>query len=129
MSTTLLSGTVTQKSGAVLTARVQDQDGTDLVQSSLSSITYTIFDNSVPTLPEALSGYTDLPLVITSVVYNSLQTPSGGGLTSQYNFRHILAAAAIADTIPLRVEYKFVPTSGEQLIIAFNLQVIPMYTE
>lgn len=111
-------GEFLESSGAVLIARVWDEDGTDVVQADISSIVgygYKLV-NGVWTV---LSGYNGVSLTVSDVVFNTLQAapawdPGGSG----YNLR-IVIPYTLFDTpgTQYRFNHKLVPVSGQQAYV------------
>lgn len=127
MANAKISGEVTQNAGAILYADVRDQDHNSITQAALTSIIWTLFDHSTGT-PTPVGGYENQPLTIANVVYDTPQSPPTG-ITTTYNFRHIIPAAALTQNIKYRVEYKFSPAAGEPFILIAELTVTPTYID
>ena len=115
-------GTVFEDSGAAVMARIVDNDGTNITQADLSAISWNIFDMSNP------ASATNTALVITDVVFDTLQTDSRWTTDSTgYNFRHDVPAVSLAiGDAQYRLEYKFTPASGEVFHTAFELVTVDM---
>ena len=116
-SATITTGTVFEDSGASLMARVVDNDGTDITQSDITTIKYSVFDVSDP------GAASNTGLNVSDVVFDTLQTDARWTKDSTgYNFRHDLPASALPEGDHVyRVEYKFTPASGEVFHVVFEL--------
>lgn len=94
-------------------ARVQSPPGTDIAQSSISAITYTVEESvGLQAGTQTGSGI----LVIGSVVFNILQTsaidPSWAQDNTGYNFRATLPGANFPDAGEYVVLFLITPTGG-----------------
>jgi hypothetical protein len=111
---------VWEDGGATCLARVHGNDAAAITQATISTITYKLYDvtGATPT-----TVVTSASLTVASVVYDALQTDSrwtadGTG----YNFAHTVAAASLSDANrAYRVEYRFVPATGEAFHAVFEL--------
>jgi hypothetical protein len=77
----ILQGEAYQKGGATIRGRIKDWDGVDITQAAIASGTYTLTDTSTGLV---IPNHDDIALTISSVVFNTLQTPAVG---RPYNFR------------------------------------------
>ena len=120
-------GTIYENGGAVLMARITGASGAAITQSSLSSITYKVFDASSKTPYDLLTSGT---ITIGSVIYDTLQTGAPWTADSTgYNFLWTAPASAFPnlsnglnpDQHLYRVEILFTPASGEVFWAVFEL--------
>ncbi len=95
-----------------LMARVIGSDGSNITQSSVTAVTYAVYE---------LDEYGDkvkeitapAGLTVSDVVFNSLQTNAHWDADSTgYNFRHDLPAASLPEAKTYQVEYRFTPAGG-----------------
>jgi hypothetical protein len=120
------------KHGTVTTlARVLGAANAPIVQSDIASISYTVYllddrdlDNWTP-----VAGHSAVALTVSAVVYNALQTDSAWTVDATgYNFRHEIDIsvnqAFTAAGSKYLVEYKFVPNSGQPIIVRSRLTAI-----
>lgn len=126
-----IHGTVFKNGTAVLMARVVDVNGNEITQSAISAIAYSIYelDPCEPDSETVVPGHDDVSLTVADVVFNTLQT---GGLwtvdATGYNFRHEIDVGT-NDAFPnagasYQVRYEFTPTSGQKVIVRFQLRAI-----
>ena len=124
-------GTAFKNGSAILMARIVDSAGAYIQQSGVSAIKYSIYelDPCRPDNVAAVTGHDAVSLIVSSVVYDTLQT---GGLWTidavGYNFRHQISvnqneAFPKAGTL-YQVRYELTPTTGQKSIIRFQLRVI-----
>jgi hypothetical protein len=123
----IIRGSVMQRSGAVITAHIVNQDGDNITRQNIVSVRYTLFNNTYPNTPTVVPGHEDITLPVQDVIFDTLQNTPGSG--KKHNFRHIIPAAALATAINYRIEYLFVPVGGEQFIQPFILDVIQTYSD
>ncbi len=127
MSSLLISGTIWEDTGPRLMARVVSVDGSAMLQSSVSSISYGVFDLSVGSPPTQVASGT---LTVGTVVYDTLQTDARWTKdTTGYNF----GWSAPASIFPkggrkYQVEIKIVPTSGENFFLIFLITSKEVYS-
>lgn len=120
MSALLTTGNIWEDSGPRLMARVVNTDGSAMLQSSVSSITYAVFDLSVGQPPDSVATGT---LTISSVVFDTYQTDARWTKdTTGYNF----GWNAPASSFPkggrkYQVEIKVTPTSGEIFYLVYKI--------
>lgn len=122
-------GEFLEGSGAVLIARVWDEDGVDIVQSDVSSITGYAYKlvNNVWTI---VSGYNGVSIDPEDVVFNTLQpAPSWNPGGSGYNLR-IVIPYTVFDTpgTQYRFNHKLVPVSGQQVYVQHQGQCLGLTT-
>lgn len=111
-TTDVIRETIWEDAAIQCLARVTGLAGAAITQTSLSSITYKIFDLNGATPNTPISSGT---LTIASVVFDALQTDARWTLdTTGYNFRHahVPTAFPIGDHT-YRIEYVFTPTNGD----------------
>ncbi len=114
------------KNGAVaLYARVY-KNGADITTADLSTIVYSVYllDGGDPDERTAIAGHTGVSLLVSSVIFDTLQSDLEAG---NYNFKHTVPAGVTpAFTIAGRdylVEYTLTPTAGEKIIVRFRIEV------
>jgi hypothetical protein len=106
--------TFVQNSGAVLTGRIWNQDGSDALRADISSITYTVQKQIGGTWGDVV-GYVNQSRTVSTCVFDTLQAPLPWDATgAKYNFRAVVPAAAFATGgVNYRVIHKITPASGE----------------
>jgi hypothetical protein len=124
--------------GISLMDRVQGNGGTNITQSSISSIAYTVTRyDSKPEAEKAQDGtavITSTALTVSTVVFNSLQTAApwdSGTDSTGYNFRYDSPAAdrpAVTGggTYWHRYDIVFTPTSGAAFAVVWIVETLPM---
>ena len=94
-------------------ARVQSPPGTDIQQSTISAIAYTVTEMVGPQQGTVTGSGT---LSVPSVVFNSLQTPSTDPSwtadNTGYNFSANIPGADFPDAGDYVVEFLFTPSGG-----------------
>ncbi len=101
-------------------------NGTAITQADVSTITYTIYElGSRPDDRTAITGHMDVSLSAADVIYDSLQTDAQA---SKFNYAHqvpvsVHPAYATAGK-SYQVEYKVQPTSGQVIIVRFQVSCI-----
>jgi len=109
-----------QNTGIVLMSRVLGMDGTAITQASISSISALIRDMVAGT-EEVIA------LDKTAVVFNTLQKDARWRRDSVgYNFRWGVPAIKLPNATTYRIEITFIPTTGEQFVIAFEDETIDL---
>lgn len=124
-------GTVFERGAAVLLARVALADGAPITRAQVASVRYTIYglDPCEPHAGQPVAGHDDAPLVVSEVVFDTLQT--GGPWTVDavgYNFRHEVAVGA-NEAFPAagrdyQVRYELQSVSGARVVVRFQLRAI-----
>lgn len=120
-------GEVYEDSGAVLMARVQGEDATNITQAGTTAVTYKVFDADSTTPNTAVATGT---LTVADVIFDALQTDARWTLDSTgYNFRHTMAASVFNDpNHRYEIEYLFDPVSGEDFFVLFHIYTRPVRT-
>ncbi len=127
--------TVLEDNPLVIMSRETDGDGTNITQSGISTITYSLFlISSGATRAAAVS------LTISGVVFDSLQETSsptrwldgkGNAIDATgYNFRHTLAGSLFPTAGEvLQLEHLFTPASGNAFTAAlYKIAVVGQLT-
>jgi hypothetical protein len=120
------------KHGTVTTlARVLGAANAPIVQADISSVSYTIYllDSRDPDNWTPVSGHSAVSLTVSAVVFNTLQTDAAWTTDATgYNFRHEIDIsvnqAFTAAGSKYLVEYRFVPNSGQAILVRSRLTVI-----
>lgn len=105
-------------------ARMIGVDGSNITQISISTINCKVFD-----LREGGAAIAEPAIVVNDVVFNTLQGVGGTGIWTKdvtgYNFRHDMPSTSFpnGDT-HYRVEYEFVPTTGQRFWLVFDATTI-----
>ncbi len=113
--------TIYEDSGALILSRITGDAGTELTQSDVSSIAYSVYDMEDRTTATATGT-----LTVSAVVYDTLQTDSRWDTDATgYNF----AWSAPASLFPtgdkiMRVEIAITPASGEVIHIVRYANVL-----
>ncbi len=108
----VILGRIVRKSGATVAGLVQGNAGTDITQSTLTSISYAVYRVDSPGI-EVLTGSGSL--AVSSVVFDTPQLLDPRyGLAGGYNFLATLPASCfqVAGAVH-RVEVLFTPVVGE----------------
>jgi hypothetical protein len=122
------TGFAFEDAGVALMARVEGWNGVNIVQSDLSAIQYCVTNKNTGATVIASTS-----LTISSVVFNTLQTPAVWQTDATgYNFRHNVPAAAFPsgdEVTPViyRVEYKLTFASGEPVFLVWDIEALPIY--
>ena len=114
--------------GGTLTAlaRVVDWANALLVQSAVSTITYTITDPS----GSPVTGHNNVSLTIADVIFDTLQTSPAGLWTADstgFNFAHtidISSNPAFAVTGTHVLQYVITPTSAQPVLVRYSITAI-----
>lgn len=126
-----IHGTVFKNGSVVLMARIVDAAGTDITQSGLSAVAYSIYelDACRPDSLTVVAGHDSVNLNVADVVFDTLQTDDLWTVDQEgYNFRHELdiqqnEAFPIAG-VHYQVRYVVTPTNGQKVIVRFRLKAI-----
>lgn len=110
-----------EDSGATLRNRIQDSTGSYINQASISSIALKVYNK----LDMSNTVATASPVVATCI-YNSLQTWSFD--TTGWNFQYLTLASQVTDAGEYRYEFKFIPASGENFFVLWDVPVISVGT-
>jgi len=115
--------TAFEDSGISLMARVVGHDAANVTQSVVSSIVYSVIDNSDNSI--IVDAAT---LQKTDIIFDALQTDARWTIDSTgYNFRHDLPASALpTGNTTYRIEYKITPTSGAPFHLAFDVTTLDL---
>jgi len=94
-------------------AHVQSPPGTNILQSTISSITYTVTEMIGPSQNTSTGSGT---LVVADTVFNALVTPLVDASWTQdnlgYNFKATIPGASFPDAGDYVVKFLFTPTGG-----------------
>jgi hypothetical protein len=123
------SDTSCDTASAVLMARIVDRTGAEIRPSHVSSIEYSLYEID-PLWPEHLTvvrGHRDVPLCVTEVLSDALQTGSAWSVDDVgYNFRHEIAFVGRAKSheasMRCELRYEFAMAGGEKTIVRFQLR-------
>lgn len=112
-STNVLHTTAWEDAGLVLMARVTGNDGANITQASLSSVTLYVYDLSDVANP-TVDGVAQ---TVSSVIFDTLQTSADDSRWTLdsvgYNVRISVPASAFPDSSRYRIEVVFAPASGD----------------
>lgn len=113
--------TINEDSGCSPMARVVGQDGVNILQAGITSITYGVRD--VTDGSEIVAAGT--ALTVANVVFDTLQTDDRWDEdTDGYNFLHAIAASVFATgDVLAQIEYVFTPTSGQAWTLSYEVYV------
>jgi len=124
-------GNVFKNGAAVLLARVVGDDGSAVVQADISSAAYSVYllDDAQPDQRTAVSGHTDIALVVADVIFDAMQTDSIWTVdVTGFNFRLLLDVSAnqAFATAARRylVEVRLSPASGQVIVVRFRCNAI-----
>ena len=116
-----------ENSGIVYTARVLKVDGTPVVQSDLTSVTFRVYDSSDSSLIESPA------VTVAGSVYNTLQTDPTGNLWTDdtgYNFRVAVDESAFPEgDKTYRLEFKFLPVTGSYFYCVHEHSTVAIFSE
>ena len=126
-----IHGTVFKNGSATLLARVVEPAGAIVTQGDIASLKYSVYllDDEDPDLQTPVAGHSDVPLAVSAILFNILQTD---GLwtkdTSGYNFKHVLEVAthpafAVAGR-SYRIVYELAPATGQVILVRFRVHAI-----
>lgn len=109
-------------------ARILGQAGTPITQATIAAIAAQVWD-----FENRLVSWGPSSLTVASVVFNSLiqQDPrweAAGGDAAGYNFLWEIPALALS--MPgnrMRADVKFAPVTGEQFVVPFEGQLVPVF--
>jgi hypothetical protein len=98
-------------------ARVEDWDGTLLLQAGTGSITYKVFRQDSNANTETGTG----TLVIADVIFDTAQTDSGWPYDAGFNFKTLLPASAFpTGGRTYRIEIIITPSGSEPFPVVFD---------
>jgi len=116
----IIEGTVFEDGSAWILLRVVGQDGEEITQASLSTITYAVTD-----LADDSEIVAATAVAISSTVYDTLQTDARWSADDDgYNFAHALGPTTFPRPGRYRVEYIFTPVIGFAFLIAADINAI-----
>jgi len=126
-----IHGAVFRDGTATLLARVVDADEVAITQSDLTTAEYSVYqlDPRSPDERRAIAGHDEQALVITDVVFDTLQTGAPWSVDATgYNFRHEIdissnQAFPTAGAV-YQVRYELTPTSGQPIVFRFELRCL-----
>jgi hypothetical protein len=118
-----------EQASAVLMARIVDRTGAEIRPSHVSSIEYSLYEID-PFWPEHLTvvcGHRDVPLCVTEVLSDALQTGSRWSVDDVgFNFQHEITFVGRAKShdasTRCELRYEFAMTGGEEAIVRFQLR-------
>lgn len=124
MSTVIIEGESFENNGASLMRCITGPDGANITQSSISSITYKVFD-----LDDTSEPTTTGSLTVSTVVFNTLQIDARWAKDATgYNFRWDVPASVLEDGNKVyRFEIKFTPTVGEVFHALFDVSTVDLH--
>lgn len=112
-----------QLTAGTFLAHVVDNDGADITQAGVSSISCQVYEQD--------SGdYQTAPTVtVNTSISDTMQTDAKWTLdTEGYNFAHQVAGSAFPSAITYRVQYILTMVSGEPVVFVFIYHAKPLYT-
>jgi hypothetical protein len=117
-------GRIFEDSSASFLARIRKANGGLIQQSDINSILVKVFNTHASSVTPVYSD----TLVISSVIFNTLQTGEQWGLDATgYNFIHTVPATAFATPSKNhRVEYKISLTDGGIIWLTADVVVQPV---
>ncbi len=126
-----IHATVFRNATAVFMTRVENSSGQEIVQASVASIRYTVYEleQATPDLLSAVVGHDNVALNLSDVVFDTLQTDEAWTVDAVgYNFRHELdvtqnEAFPKAGAI-YQVRYELTPVTGQKIVFRFKLRCI-----
>ncbi|MCE9546921.1 MAG: hypothetical protein K8T25_15710 [Planctomycetia bacterium] len=126
-----IEGTVFHSGSATLLARVVGAGGQPIAAAGVSTVHYSVeqLDDRNDQAATAVAGHHDVALTPADVLLSPLQTDARWTIDDQgYNFRHELDVSE-DDAFPTagrryRVTYRLLPTSGQVIVVRFNLLAI-----
>jgi hypothetical protein len=123
--TDIISAVVWEDSGASLMAKLTGNDAALITQATIDSISYKVFDSA-----DLSTIITSGSLTVSTVVFNTLQLDARWTAdTLGYNFRHDAPKEFFQEGgVTYRVEYKFIPVSGEQFWAIFRVKAKAVYS-
>ncbi len=126
-----IHGVAFKNGSATLLARVVGGDGTAVGQSDIASAKYTacLLDQSDPDAATPVTGHTDVPVSVASLIHNTLQNDALWDVDEiGYNFKHVLDVSAqqvfSAAGQSYRVTFEATPVSGQVILVRFRVHVI-----
>jgi len=124
-------GQVFKNGSVALLARVVGRDSSPILIAGILAARYTTYllDDQDPDAAVALTGHTNVPVSVSSLLYDSLQRDDLWDVDEiGYNFKHLLDVSAHqAFTIAGRnygVVFTLTPTSGQIILVRFRLHAI-----
>ena len=127
MSILVIQGEGWEDGGITVMARVVDNDGENVLQADVTSISRTVFNLAVSkTVPVSVAT----AIVVADSVFDTLQTDDRWTEDATgYNFLDTIPASVFATGgCTYRAEYEFTPTTGEVYWVVANLWVEPLLT-
>ena len=125
-----IHGTAFRNGSATLMTRVVGSDAEAIVQADLASAEYTVYllNDQDPDDRTAVTGHTDVALVVADLIFDSLQTDARWTVDQTgYNFRHELdvsANEAFAAAGRYLVEFELTPSVGQVILVRFRIHAI-----
>lgn len=111
-----------EDSPARFMARVEGLDGANILQSTISSIACSVFDEDSATPDTAIATPS---IVVNDSVFDTLQTTALDSRwtvdSTGYNFAHDMPATSFPDgDHNYRIEYIFTPSTGDAFPVVFS---------
>ncbi len=125
-----IHGTAFRNGSATLMARVVGSDAQAIVQADVASAKYSVYllDDQDPDDRTAVSGHTDVALVVADLIYDSLQTDARWTVDQTgYNLRHELDVSsndAFAAAGRYLAEVELTPGVGQVILVRFRIHAI-----
>ncbi len=126
-----IHGTVFKNGSATLLARVVGAAGAVVARADIASIKYSIYllDEDDPDSQTAVTGHVAVPLSVSGVIFDTLQTDALWTKDSLgYNFKHLLNVAAqpafAAAGRSYRIVYELTPAAGQVILVRFRVHSI-----
>ena len=125
-SVQIIRAVVFEKSGCQPMARIYSPTGALITQAGTTSVTRTVTNLRTGAVISAAS-----PLTVANVIFDTLQTDARWTKDSTgYNFKDSITSTILTSpNVIHRAEYKFVPTSGDNYWIVFELTTEPVLAE
>jgi hypothetical protein len=126
-----IHGTVFKNGSATLLARVVGATGTPVTQADIAAVKYSIYllDEDDPDSQTAVTGHVAVPLSVSAVIFDALQTDSLWTKDAVgYNFKHVLDVAAhpafAAAGRSYRIVYELTPAAGQVILVRFRVHAV-----
>lgn len=124
----VISEPALQNSSATPLRRMRGQDGEPITIASVSSLSYEVWDISVPTVPVEIINQTALTPISDFIFDTPINDARWTVDNTGYNFRLILPTTALPKAVNHALDVKFVWANGDpDVILRFNLQALPSF--
>jgi hypothetical protein len=120
-------GTAFVNGSVTLMARVVNSLGANILQADIATAKYTVFVESISGVDTAITGHTNVSLVVADVIFDTIQDDAIWTVdTTGYNFRMVLdvrTTPAFTAIGSYRITITLTPVAGQVIILRFLINV------